>query len=204
MGICMALRITEIKHIHHQCIRIFCLIVITERRHLSLIEMEHFIFQSLPPVTIKLDYSPYRAASCAHLKFRGTLVHYTENVFEISVHLLVIIPDLHDHKLLLPLNLFPAGIDKNNLCHKLIQARRKTTEINICSLPGHYFSLQDSRTVLHQRIFQWYIRQRTITSSRIRDPEGNTGGLIAQELTGAIVLTCQTERTVSVILQFNT
>ena len=200
----MALRITEIKHVHHQCIRIFCLIVITEHRHLSLFEMQHFRFQPLPLVAIQFHHSPHRTASCTYLKFRNILVRYTENVFEISVHLPVIIPDLHDHKFLLPFNLFPTGIDKNNLCHKFIQTRRKTTEINIRSISGHYFSFQDSRTVLHQRIFQWDIRQRAITSSRIRDPEGNTGGLIVQEFTGTMVLTCQTERTASVILQFNT
>ena len=200
----MTFRITEIKHIHHQCIRIFCLIIITDCGHLPLIQMQHFSFQSLSSVAIKFHHSPHRATSCAYLKCRNILVRYTEDVFEISVHLPVIIPDLHDHKFLLPFNLFPTGIDQNNLSHKLIHTRSKTTEINISSLPRHDFSLQNSGAVLHQRILYRNRRQRPLASSGIRYSEGNTSGFIAQELACTIFLTCQTEGTVSGILQFKT
>ena len=200
----MTFRITEIKHIHHQCIRIFCLIIITECIHLPLIQMQHFCFQPLSSVAIKFYYSPYRTASCAYLKCRSILVRYTENVFKISIHILVIIPDLHDHKFLLPFNLFPTGISKRDLRHQFIQARRKAAETNVSSLSRHDFTFQDGRIVLHQRILYRNRRQRPLASSGIRYSEGNTSGLIAQELAGTIVLTCQKERTDSGILQFKT
>ena len=204
MRIGITFRVTEIKYIHHQCIRIFCLIVITERSHLPFTQIQHFCFQPLSSVAIKLDYSPYRAASCAYLKFRSIPIRHTEDILKISVHLPVIIPDLHDHKFLLPFNLFPTGISKRDLRHQFIQARRKTAEINISSLSRHDFTFQDGRIVLHQRILHRNRRQRPLTSSGIRDSERNTSGFIAQELAGTIVLTCQTERTVSGILQFKT
>ena len=203
MRICMTFRITEIKHVHHQCIRIISLIFIPDYRHLSLVKMQNFICQSLSLVAIKFNYSPYRATSGTYLKFRNIIIRYTENVFKIPIHILVVIPDLHDHKFLLPFNLFSTCINKNNLRHKFIQSRRKAVEINVSSLSRHEFSLQDNGIALHQRILYGNRRQRICVSSRIRDTERDMSSLIAQKFAGTTVLTCQTERTFSSILQVN-